>query len=55
MIAGFECRMVEGEQIDIGSWTQLTNFSLGSAEEGNFRSGDALKQLWLEPGKPKRP
>ena len=29
MIEGMECRMAQGEQIDIGRWTQLTNSWLG--------------------------
>lgn len=31
MLEGMECRMASGEQIDIGSWTQLTNSWLGIA------------------------
>jgi hypothetical protein len=31
MIEGFECRAASGEDIDIGSWTQLTNTWLGIA------------------------
>ncbi len=31
MIEGIECRAAEGQQIDIGSWTQLVNTWLGIA------------------------
>jgi|HubBroStandDraft_1064217.scaffolds.fasta_scaffold56549_2 hypothetical protein len=31
MIEGMECRAAAGEEIDIGSWTQLTNSWLGIA------------------------
>jgi|SRR5580765_2046342 len=31
MLEGMECRMASGQQIDIGSWTQLTNSWLGIA------------------------
>lgn len=31
MLEGMECRMAAGEEIDIGTWTQLTNSWLGIA------------------------
>ena len=31
MIEGIECRALAGEDVDVGSWTQLTNTWLGIA------------------------
>jgi hypothetical protein len=31
MIEGMECRMAQGQEVDIGSWTQLVNTWLGIA------------------------
>lgn len=32
MIEGMECRAAQGEEVDIGAWTQLTNTWLGLAK-----------------------
>jgi hypothetical protein len=49
MIEGMECRMAQGEQIDIGSWTQLVNTWLGIARtlglERKAKRGKSLHEL----------
>jgi len=52
MIEGFECRAAAGEEIDIGSWTQLTNSWLGIARllglERKAHSARTLRDKWDE-------
>lgn len=52
MIEGMECRAAAGEEIDIGSWTQLTNSWLGIARllglERKSRPARSLQDIMAE-------
>lgn len=53
MIEGMECRAASGEDIDIGSWTQLTNSWLGIARllglERRQKPVESLHDLMYPP------
>lgn len=59
MLEGMECRAAAGEEIDVGSWTQLTNTWLGIARtlglERQARPVKSLSDYWNDPDDPEPP